>query len=508
MSLKRILSSFSAFIILVIAIMLIRTFNYGSNPNAGIAKVELPEPPVFNLERATQNLSQAIQIKTVTYEGGDPKPGEEGPWLDLRAFLKLTYPQVFATVELEYIEDYTLLLTWKGEDRSLDPIMLMAHQDVVPINKGTLDDWTYPAFDGRIADGRVWGRGALDDKGSMIAIFEAADALMKSGYSPKRDIIFLFGHDEEVSGRGAESAFAHLKTKGVSPKMVLDEGFAILEDMPLTGKPAGFIGIAEKGYVTFELTAHAIGGHSSTPPRESGAVRLARAIIALEENQMPGSVGMTPVKEMMESFASDMPFMTRFALANRWILGGVVNSQMGQDQAANAMMRTTTAPTMLEGSIKENVLPQAAKATINFRVHPQDSVPDIEAHIKKQTAHIEGISFEIKDGAIGSEASPLAPVDNDVYATLFAVAQNTAADAHEEGDGHHHTPIAPGLVLGATDSRYAVAVTNNIYRFQPAVWAQKELAGFHGTDERLSIDNLERMIKGYAQIMMVLAEED
>ena len=170
---------------------------------------------------------------------------------------------------------------------SLKPILLMAHQDVVPVNMGTESDWTGAPFAGEIIDGFVYGRGAIDDKGNLVALMEAADALAASGFQPKRTVLFMFGHDEEVLGSGAEAGVALLKSRGIEPEMVLDEGFMIIDPSPLSGKPMGIIGIAEKGYVTIEVTAIAQGGHSSTPPRNSANVNLATAILALEANQMP-----------------------------------------------------------------------------------------------------------------------------------------------------------------------------------------------------------------------------
>ena len=275
---------------------------------------------------------------------------------------------------MEKILTHAMLMTWTGTDASLPPVILMAHQDVVPVNPGTDADWTHGPFGGVVADGYIWGRGAMDDKGSLIAILEAGEALAKSSWAPKRTVIFAFGHDEEVSGAGAQEIFALLKSRNVTPAMVLDEGYAVLDNYPLTGKPAALIGVAEKGYISLQITATTEGGHSSRPPRESGAVRIARALVALEENQMPADLSAPPFNQMIEAVAADLPFTTRLAFANQWLLGSVITGQVSGDASANAIVRTTTAPTMMTGSIKDNVLPQRASAVVNFRIHPNDTI--------------------------------------------------------------------------------------------------------------------------------------
>lgn len=491
----KILGGVALVIALLAGILLWNTSQFGPKTAAGAA-ITLPEPPAVDVAAAAESLGAAIRIQTVTTVSGDPQPGTDQPWIDLEAALKARYPTVFARASLEKIVTHAMLMTWAGTDASLPPVILMAHQDVVPVNPGTDADWTHGPFGGVVADGYIWGRGAMDDKGSLIAILEAGEALAKSGWTPKRTVIFAFGHDEEVSGRGAQEIFALLKSRNVTPAMVLDEGFAVLDNFPLTGKPAALIGVAEKGYISLQITATTEGGHSSRPPRESGAVRIARALVALEENQMPADLSSPPFNEMIEAVAADLPFVTKLAFANQWLLSSVITGQVSGDASANAIVRTTTAPTMLTGSIKDNVLPQRASAVVNFRVHPNDTVASVTQHVKDVTAHIEGLAVVPYEDGIGSAPSPVSSTSSEAYRVLEAVARATGG-----GD----VPVAPALVIGATDARYATAISKDaIYRFAPAIYDDIDLNGFHGTNERLSVDNLGRMIKGYAQLMMAL----
>ena len=491
----KILGGIALAIALLVGVLLWRTSQFGAK-TATQAEIALPTPPAVDVAAAAEMLGAAIRIQTVTYASGDPKPGADQPWIDLEAALRARYPTVFAKMMMEKVLTHAMLMTWTGTDASLPPVILMAHQDVVPVNPGTDADWTHGPFGGVVADGYIWGRGAMDDKGSLIAILEAGEALAKSNWTPKRTIIFAFGHDEEVSGAGAREIYALLKSRNVTPAMVLDEGYAVLDNYPLTNKPAALIGVAEKGYISLQITATTEGGHSSRPPRESGAVRIARALVALEENQMPADLSARPFNQMIEAVAADLPFATRLAFANQWLLGSVIKDQVGGDASANAIVRTTTAPTMMTGSIKDNVLPQRASAVVNFRIHPNDTVASVAQHVKDVTSHIEGLTIAQYEDGIGSEPSPVSSTDSEAYRVLEAVARTT---------GGSQVPVAPALVIGATDARYASAISKDaIYRFAPAIYDDADLNGFHGTNERLSVENLGRMIKGYAQIMMAM----
>lgn len=491
---KRILLSAGGILVLLIGIILVRTFNYGGAPQ-NVRDIVLPDVPQFDANIAAEHLGEAIRFKTVTVAPGDPRAGQEGPWLELQAWMEETYPAFHAAANKETIPGgYSLLFTWQGSDASLDPILLMAHQDVVPVNIGTEGDWDAPPFSGAIQDGYVYGRGAIDDKGSLVGLLEALDALARDGFQPKRTVLLMLGHDEEVSGSGASAGVELLKSRGISPIMALDEGFMAIEDNPLTGGTVAFVGVAEKGYVTYTLTVTAAGGHSSTPPRNSATVRLSRALVALDENQMSADLGDPLVSGLFKATGADMPFVQRALFANQWLFGGTLKGILSKSPPANAMIRTTTAPTMLTGSAKENVLAQRAIAVINFRIHPKDTEEDILAHIKNVTKDIEGLEVTVgRSGIRGTGASPVSPMDNLAFGVLYAVAGDSS-----------QAPVAPGLVLGATDGRYATAITDSVYRFMPAMMSPEDLTGFHGTNERLTVENMGRLSKGYAQIILAM----
>ena len=497
--LKRVLIGLGAIfmvVVLIAGIILFRTFTFGGNVE--VQTVELADVPDFDGEEIAKRLSTAIQIRTQTVSAGDPRPGQEGPWLEFREFMTSSYPELFNTAETNLIDDHTVLVRWAGRDETLDPILMMAHQDVVPVNMGTMDDWDASPFSGAIQDGYVYGRGTMDDKGSLVTILEAANALVASGYQPTRTIWMLFGHDEEVSGSGAQSAVDYFERENIRMEMVLDEGFFVIDPFPLTGSAVALIGIAEKGYVTIRVTARAAGGHSSVPPRNSAGVQLAKAILALDENQVEADFTKPPISQMLSAVAEDMPFTQRMAFANLWLFRGMVEGEFAKSGEANAIIRTTTAPTMMAGAVKENVLPQQATALINFRLHPNDSIESVLQHVRDVTSEIDGVTSDIAEASgIGSEASPVSPTSNRAYAVLASVAREASGGA----------PVAPALVLGATDSRWTTEISDSIYRFVPTVIPSSDVGGMHGTNERISIENLERMARGYAQIMVGMSSE-
>lgn len=457
-------------------------------PPAPIAAAADAGAPVqIDAQAAARRLSQAIQIQTVSRREGvveDPAAFEA-----LHVLLAREYPRLHAAMAREIVLGHSLIYTWRGSDPSLPPLVLMAHQDVVPVEAGTEGDWEHPPFSGEIADGYVWGRGATDDKGSLIAIFEGMEALLAQGYQPRRTIMIVSGHDEEVLGAGAEAIAALMRERNIHPWFVLDEGMAVVQDFPLTRGPVALIGVAEKGYMTVRVTARGDGGHSSMPPRETAAERLARAIVAIRGRPFIGGLDDGPAGDMLNALAPHLPFSTRLAIANRWAFDGMIVRQTEATPSGNAMLRTTIAPTMIDGGTKENVLPQEMHAIINLRLHPRDTVETALAHLRSAVNGIDGVTIETHGAP--NNPSPVSSTTSDSYQLLATTARAFAPEG---------APVAPMLVLGATDSRHFAGVAENVYRFAP-MWApQSELGRIHGTGERMSIDNLGRMAAFYAQL--------
>jgi len=335
-----------------------------------------------------------------------------------------------------------------------------------------------------IADGFIYGRGTIDDKGSLIALLEGAERLAASGFKPKRTLIFAFGHDEEVSGRGADAISKILETRSIKPYAVIDEGGAILTGMSGVPGQVASIGVAEKGYLTLKLTATARGGHSSTPPNYTAIGGLAKAIAKLEASPFKNGRDAVMTK-MLEATAPRMPFKQRMAIANLWLFGPIVEKELRGVDITRAMMGTSIAPTIIDAGFKENALPREAVVYVNFRLHSRDSIESVTEHVRR-VIDDENIEISMNDN-IGSEPSPVSQIDSGPYLWIKDVVNATFPDAI----------VAPNTVVGGTDSRYFARNTDDIYRFAPYVFDASDIARIHGLNERMRVDAFAKAVQVY-----------
>ncbi len=315
----------------------------------------------------------------------------------------------------------------------------------------------------------------------------SVSGLLKTGFTPKQDIYVALTHDEELGSEdGAVALTQWFRDQSITPAWSLDEGSFVLDGIvPGVDKGIASINVSEKGYLTLKLIAHGEGGHSSMPPENTAVTVLAEALVKLKDAPLPG--GLEGISEKMYGdIARNMDFSKRLLFANLWLFKPLLSSVLDDTKSGNAMMRTTTAPTMLSGSVKSNVLPATATATINFRLHPRDTVEDV---VNWVTAAIDDERIDVEVGEF-TEASPVAATDNDGFTQLV---QTTRAV-------YPNAIITPGLTIAATDSRFYGDITN-AYRFNPMVINNDDLEGFHGTNERISIENLVRATQFYTALM-------
>ncbi|HEY9236005.1 MAG TPA: M20 family peptidase [Phenylobacterium sp.] len=485
----RIALALLALVLLLAAVVVVRALTYKPKAGADLSQVKLAVPIAIDNARAAQHLSQAIGFRTISHQ--DKAEDEAPEWEKLHAWLQATYPAAHAAMTREVVAGRTLVYTWPGSDPKLAPIVLMAHQDVVPVTAGTEGAWKHPPFEGVIADGAVWGRGAIDDKGSLVTLFEGVEALATQGFKPRRTVIIVSGHDEEAGGSGAQAAAALLKSRGTKAQFVLDEGLAIISDNPITGGQAALIGVAEKGYATLMVTAEAVGGHSSAPPADSGGVlTLAKAVTRIAQAQFPMKLD-GPGGAMMETLAPEGPFAIRMAMANRWLLEPLIIRQAAATPPGAALLHTTIAPTMLRGSPKENVLPQDATAWINYRIAPGDSSQTV---LDRARAAAGDLPVKFAWSRPPNEPSPVSSTTSEAWKTIAALARDTAK-----------APVAPALVTAGTDSRYLVDVASDTYRFQPMVFSMETIKMIHGTNEHMTLENLDRAVQFYARLIVTAA---
>lgn len=446
-------------------------------------------PVAFDVQRAAAHLAEAVRFKTISHQ--DPARFAPEPFEEFRAFLVERYPKAHAAMLREIVGDHSMLYTWPGSDPAAAPIILLAHYDVVPVEPGTVDDWAHPPFEGVIADGYVWGRGAMDFKSGVIGILEAAEALLAEGFQPRRTVHLAFGHDEEIGGdNGAARMAALLEERGVKAHFLLDEGAAVVEGvMPGIAGPVALVGLAEKGYVSLELVVEGKGGHSSTPPPQTNIGILAVAAARLEKNQLPARLE-GPVREMFAHAGPEMSFPMRLVMANMWLFQPLLKRQLTALPVTNAAVRTTTAATIFQAGTKENVLPARARAVVNFRILPGETVDTVLEHARRVVNDPRVRIAPVNPDDINNPTS-VAGTDSPGYRALATSLRQVYPDA----------VVAPTLTLGGTDAKHYYGVTENIYRIQPMRFTTADLERIHGSNERLAIENFADGIRAYAQVI-------
>ena len=457
-----------------------------------------PLPPIAIDENAVaQRLAQAVRLKTVSSQSDAQLNADQ--FEALHALLQKQFPRVHATLKRESVGGLSLLYTWEGRDPKAKAILLMAHQDVVPIASGTEGDWQQPPFAGVVKDGFVWGRGAWDDKGNLLSQLEAVEMLLAGGYQPPRTIYLAYGADEEVGGhRGAARIAELLKSRGAQLDFVIDEGLLVLDGvMPGLKQPAALIGIAEKGYVSVQLTVSATPGHSSMPPPKgsSAIAMMAAALSNLENKQMPAAIRGV-AGEMFDTLAPEMGGFSRVALSNLWLFGPLVQRQLEGAGSTNAMLRTTTALTIVNAGNKDNVLPGRAEATVNFRILPGDTRDGVMQHVHAAVDPVvpaDHLKVEALPGA--KEASKVAPTGSIQYQVLNQTIREVFPDAL----------VAPGLMVAGTDSVHYEPISDHIFKFSPIRAKGDDLSRFHGTNERLAVTNYADAIRFYHRLIGQMA---
>ena len=435
--------------------------------------------------RFLANLSAAVRLPTVSsIEGVDA-----GVFGEFRAMLERAYPLVHSRLDRETIGTHTLLFTWRGSDPAVPPFLLMAHQDVVPVESGTEADWEHPPFSGTVVDGHLWGRGAMDDKASLIGILEAVEALLSEGFTPGPTIHVLLGHDEEVGGeRGAAAVAARFGERGERFAFVLDEGGAVVSDVLPGVPPLALLGVGEKASLDVEVTAVGEGGHSSMPPAHTTVGRLALAVRAIEDNPMPARLGAQ--RAFLETVARVMRGPRAVLLRNLDWTGRVVERVLAKTPHTNALIRTTAAATMIRGGVKSNLLPQEATAIVNFRILPGDTASAVLDHVRS----VVGDGIKVRAVDFGATSDPAPPSSTD--STGYRLIASTIAETFPR------VTITPWILLGATDSRYFAPVADGVYRFAPFTAAMSDLSRIHGTGERLAVADAGPAVAFYRRLIV------
>ncbi|MFZ3454587.1 M20/M25/M40 family metallo-hydrolase [Arthrobacter sp. 7Tela_A1] len=436
-------------------------------------------------EAAAPKLARLITCRTVSSR--EPGEVETAEFERFRSELTALFPRVHAGLSLEHIRG-GLLFRWQGR-RDEEPVVLMAHYDVVPVEDGST--WDHPPFGGVIAGGFIHGRGALDDKGSLAAIMEAVETLLAEGFVPERTVYLSFGDNEETAGDTAAEIARVLEERGIRPWLVLDEGGAVAgQAFPFVSRPVAVIGVSEKGILDVELSVNDPGGHASTPNRGGATARLARAVVRLDSRPFPASLHPVTVEMLgrLAAGASRFPALI-FARAGGLALPLTrVFGALGGEP--NAMTRTTAAVTMLQGSKATNVLATRASAVANVRIAPGESIESVLDRMRKIIRDPKVVLRVVE----GTEPSPVSSTANAQFAALEEAIGEVFPDAI----------AAPYIMMGGTDSRRFSGICKAVYRFAPFRMDKASRASIHADNEKLAVRAFDEGIQFYRHLLQHL----
>ena len=446
-------------------------------------KDPLPPTQARGNDGAVARFQEILRLETIWGENQTISNPDRSAFDKFIPTLQRLYPQVFENLELTTFNTYGILLKWKGKNPGAQPVILMAHHDVVPVKP---EEWTRAPFAAEVADGRIWARGTVDTKCILAALFEATNDLLAKGYTPPRDVYLCSTNDEEVFGRSAASMVDYFKAQGITPLFVLDEGGAVIDNPPLGVKcPFAAIGVSEKGVCNSVLTMDSKGGHSSTPSINDSTSKLVFGLDTLLKNPAP-SILSKPIALMLTELAAHGGLGLRLIFANLWFFKPLVLSIMKRNAETAAMVRTTYAITELEGSNQLNIIPKQAVAGINFRIHSSETVET--ALIRLKSYFNNEADVRVIDA---SEPSPISPFDDEVFAYLRRVVNCVYPDA----------VVAPYVQTGATDARHFARICPNTYRFGGFIFTDDQRSSIHAKDENLSVENYLRGIGFYIELI-------
>lgn len=438
----------------------------------------------MDFRRSRERLSAALRIPSISLSNPD-----EVNWAEFLRFidyLEEAYPLLHHKLEKTVVGDYALLYRWKGQDEKKLPVLFTAHYDVVPAEAS---DWSIPPFSGQEKDEKIWGRGAIDDKGSLISILEAVEALLEEDFTPDCDLYFAFGCDEEVGGKlGAQKLCRHLQEQGLRFRFLLDEGGAIAEGKIMgTKRDLAVVGMAEKGNNAFRFYFTGDEGHASAPPKQTSLAKMARFISKVEDKPLPTKRTPT-VEQMLKAMALEMSGVKRFVMSRPKFFWPLIKSILMKNKQTAAMLRSTVAFTMTQSGTGYNILPEKASCTANVRILQGDSVESVTRYFRSIDAECE------IEHLMSNEPTTASAPDSEAFSEIRQVIQEVFPDV----------AVIPYLMVGGTDSRYYEEIVENTYRFLPCRLSTEELASMHGKNEYISYENYARMIEFYTVMMRKL----
>ncbi len=400
--------------------------------------------------------------------------------------LQEEFPHAFAACEKISLGRDVLLLKWKGK-ASDRPVVLMAHQDVVPAEGG---DWECDPFSATVIGDKIYGRGTIDCKNTLFCTIQAVDELIESGFTPEQDIYLSYSDCEENSGPGAEMARDWFKEHGVRPNVVIDEGGAIIKKAEkYMAKDAAMVGILEKGYADVRIIARGKGGHSSQPPKNTPLARLGAFVNYVEKHSVFKPKMSAPAKAMVLGLADVLkPGLKGLAklAGHMGCLTAYLAPRLNVHYGA-PMFKSTVVFTMCDGATAPNVIPQEAWVNANVRVSPVDSVEKCVAKLAKIAKKFD---CEVQLGN-HREASPMADLTGDGYTQFAAAIKKTYPDVE----------VVPYYMFGGTDCRTMQEIATTAIRCTPCRLSIEQLGGMHAANENIDVSSLGETVSFFKNFL-------
>ena len=466
-----------ALVLILLGIALVRTLTLKA-PAPAVCDTVMTEEECAT---AAEKLGAMVRVPCVSRREDE----DLTEFWNFQAVLEAQFPLLHRHLEKEVLNG-TLLYRWKGSDSTQKPIMLMGHQDVVPASD---EGWRVPAYSGVVIDGNLYGRGALDCKSTMYVEMQAVEELLAEGFTPPCDVYLTYSINEETGGDGAAAVVRHLKAKGITFAVVLDEGGAVIE-APVAGmdRPYAVVGITEKGYMDLKITARGKGGHSSTPPRNTPAARLFAFANEIERKRPFRKALMPEAVEMFAAMAPSLPFSLRLLLGNVWLFKPLLIALMPRVSAfGEALLSTTCCFTMMRGSDASNVIPKEPYLVANLRTSFHQNCAESLAVMKK---YADKYDLEI-EVLLQRDASPISNIHSREYAYVCDCIRKQFPDVG----------ISPYIIMGGTDCRHFHALTENALRFTPTRMTNAQSASCHAVDENIGVAALAEGVRFFKMFL-------
>ncbi len=442
----------------------------------------LPDYPVIDLEEVDGNilaehLSEVIRCRTIAAEELTGTQRDE--YFNLHRVLLKQFPRVHTTLEVRSSQDLSLLYIWPGRNNKLPGVLLSGHYDVPPVDPKTIDQWKVQPFSGQVKDGYIWGRGVLQGKGQMVAILQAVEIMLRSGYRPERTVYLSFGHDCLSGGKmGACRTAVYLKKAGIRLEVVLDEGDWIAGDyLPGMTGSAAMIGVTERGHIRFDFKTQ------NTKRTDNKLDILSHALSNLSDHPLPASL--KEIRESYRGLVGAIGYPQQVIFANTWLLSPLAHRLI--QKHSEAQMRSTTqfVPVHFSGSLEQ------AHAEVDVFLMPGESIAAVSDHIRKAVQD-DRVLFQAQ-----AERAWEAPAPASSESPAYQTVERAVLEIY---DG---IPIAPVVQPWPGDARFYTSVCRNVFRFTPLLVPLEDDLQPDGVNERIRTQSLVKMTQFYIRLLQI-----